>query len=145
MTRKALKSVVAVAALTLVACGSSDEPTFTPESFVDAMNEHGAALSLGPVLTTNPDGIDIHIVTFSELDAGTEPASDAPPTDVHGSATLIVLNDDETAEGEYARCQVAPILTCFRGANAVLRVEGLQAVDGNRITAALNEIEAGNG
>ncbi len=103
------------------------------------MNANGAALALGPVLTTNPDGEEIHTVTFTDL-APSATGEGKPPVDSHGSATLVVVESADTAREEFARCEQAPVLTCFRAANAVLRIEALQAADQARITAALEAI-----
>lgn len=129
----------AVAAAALVGCGGGEEREFTAADFVAEMNANGAALSLGPVLTTNPDGEEIHTVTFTDL-APSATGEGKAPVDSHGSATLVVVEGVDTAREEFVRCEQAPVLTCFRAANAVLRIESLQAADQARITAALEAI-----
>lgn len=126
----------------IAACGSERE--FTPQSFVDEMNAEGAALALGPVLTTNPDGVDVHTVTFTDF-APSATGEGEVPADAHGSATLLVVADADAARGEYERCEQAPALTCFRAANAVLRVEELLASDQARISTALEAMQTTDG
>lgn len=136
--RLASASVALAIAVAGSGCGS-DERTFTPESFIDAMNSHGAALALGPVLTTNPDGDEIYTVTLTELAPSATGEGRSPASG--GSATLIVVADSDLARAEFERCERAPLLTCFRAANAVLRVEELQPADQARITTALEAIQ----
>lgn len=128
----------ALLAISLAACGD-DERQFTAESFIDAMNDNGAALALGPVLTTSPDGIDVNVVEFT----GTAPSAtgeEAGTEEANGSATLLLFDGSGAAMDEFDRCNVAPALTCFRAANAVLRVEELQPSDQARITTAIEGV-----
>ena len=128
----------ALLALSLAACGD-DERQFTAEGFIDAMNDNGAALSLGPVLTTNPDGIDVNVVEFTGA-APSATGEGAGEEDASGGATLLIFEGSDAAMGEFDRCNVAPALTCFRAANAVLRVEELQPSDQARITTAIEGV-----
>jgi len=127
-------------ALTAAGCGGSEEREFTPESFIEEMNANGAALELARALTVNAEGVEVYAVTFSEP-AQSATGEGKPPADVGGSATLIVVADAAGAREEFARCEQAPSLTCFRAANAVLRAEELPAAERARITSALESIE----
>jgi hypothetical protein len=126
-------------ALALVACGG--ERTFTAQEFIDEMNDNGAALALGPVLTTNPDGIDIYSISLTEISTGVGSPPKPVPEGAPGSGSMLVLDDADAARSEFARCEQSPELTCFRAANAVLRFQALQGGDQARITTAIQAIE----
>jgi hypothetical protein len=135
--RWALALLLVPIALAPVACGGEKE--FTPEEFVEAMNDNGATLTLGEVLTTNPDGIDVHQVAFAET-APSATGAGSNTEGENGNATLLVFDGADEAEEEFGRCEGAPSLTCFRAANAVLRVENLQPSDRARITTAIEGV-----
>jgi len=138
LARWALITALAGGAIAAAGCG---EKQFTAESFIDAMNEHGATLALGPVLTTNPEGIEVHQVTFTET-APSATGEGEGTEEANGDATLLIFDGDGDAEDEFDRCNGAPALTCFRAANAVLRVENLQPSDRARITTAIQGVGA---
>jgi hypothetical protein len=125
--------------LALAACGG--ERTFTAQEFIDEMNDNGAALALGPVLTTNPDGIDIYSISLTEISTGVGSPPKPVPAGSPGSGSMLVLDDADGARSEFARCEQSPELTCFRAANAVLRFQALQGGDQARITTAIQAIE----
>lgn len=127
------------AATVLSACGG--ERTFSAQEFIDEMNDNGAALALGSVLTTNPDGVDIYSISLTELSTGVGSAPQAVPEGLPGSGSMLVLDSADTARSEFARCEQSPELTCFRAANAVLRFQALQAGDQARIVTAIQAIE----
>lgn len=134
--RRNLARAALAAALLVAGCG---EKEFTAESFIDSMNDHGATLALGPVIAENPDGVEVHRITFTETapsatgeGEGTEAAN--------GDATLLIFDGSGDAEDEFDRCNGAPALTCFRASNAVLRVENLQPSDRARITTAIQGV-----
>ncbi|MFN8152187.1 MAG: hypothetical protein U0R24_13820 [Solirubrobacterales bacterium] len=133
----ALTAAVAFAiAAVAVLGGCGGEKEFTPESFIDAMNDNGATLELGPVLTTNPDGIEVHEVSFASV-APSATGEGEETEGENGAASLLVFDGADDARDEFERCNAAPALTCFRAANAVLRVENLQPSDRARITTAI--------
>ncbi len=122
--------------------GCGGEKQFTAAGFIDAMNDHGAALALGPVLTTNPDGIEVHSVELTATaPSATGEGSGADP--VSGEATLLVFDGSGDAEDEFARCESGPALTCYRAANAVLRIAELQPSDRAALTTAIEGIGDG--
>lgn len=125
--------------LGIAACGG--EHVFTAQDFVDEMNTHGAAIALGPVLTTNPEGVEIHSLSLTELSTGVGTPPESAPAGTPASGSMLVLSDADGARSEFARCQQSPELTCFRAANAVLRFQALQGADQARIVAALQAIE----
>jgi len=132
---------LAAAAVTLLAAGCGDgeeERTMSARDFVSEMNQAGAALKLGPVLTQNADGLDITEVTIKRT--APTPTGEGQDLAPSGDATLIVLADAEEAKGEYDRCQGAPSLSCYRAANVVLRVEDLQPTDRALLTSAISQL-----
>lgn len=130
-----------VAAVVVASCGQ--ETTFTAEGFVTEMNDHGAALALGPPLTSNADGAEVFTVTITDA-APSVTGEEFPNDSSHGAATLLILEETGSAEDEFTRCERAADLTCFRAANAVLRVQGLEGADQARISTALQGIAAGD-
>ena len=137
MDRLGTKLLAVLAGLGLAAVsGCGGEKRFTTEEFVDAINAEGAAVVLGPVISTNEDGVEIRSVTLSE----TEPSPTGAEGEVHGSGAVLVLDDAGEAREELARCETAPSLVCFRAANAILRFEDLFPEDQARITTALQSI-----
>jgi hypothetical protein len=132
---------VALALIALLGAGCGSERKLTAGEFVDEMNANGASLALGHVITQNPDGADVIEVKLTHTaptatGEGTRPAPS-------GSATLLVLDDSSAAEDEYSRCQGSPDLTCFRAANIVLRVEGLEPTDQALLTTAVEGLADG--
>lgn len=127
-----------VVALLAAGCGGGGEEVYTAEEFVESINAHGASVTLGPVLTTNSDGVEILSVTLSELAA--QPASAGVEGDNHGSGAVIVLEDSAEANAEFERCQGSLSLICFRAANSVLRFEGLFPAEQERITSSIEAL-----
>lgn len=128
-----------IGAFALSACGG--ERTFSAQDFIDEMNDHGAALALGPVLTTNPDGVDIYSISLTELSTGVGSPPQAVPEGVPGSGSMLILDDADGARSEFDRCEQSPELTCFRAANAILRLQALEGADQARIVTAIEAIE----
>ena len=120
-------------------CGDSKEaePAYEPASFIEAMNAEGAGLVLGPVLTVNPDGIDVNTVT---LDHPADVPAEESGEHAHSTGALVVLPGDEAAEAEVQRCHGAPALTCFRVGNAVVRFEDLSREDEDRLSSAVTAL-----
>ena len=133
-----------VAGASLLGCGSSGERELTAAGFVEEMNASGAALQLGTVLATNPDGADVYTLAFAEP-APSAPGEGSAPSEAEGSATLVITAVADAAREEFARCERTTDLTCFRAANVVLRAERLQSVDRARITTALETLETVEG
>ncbi len=101
---------------------------------MEALNAEGAGVELGPVLTENVEGIDVHTVTLDHP-PGTTP--DDLGEHAHSSGALVVLPGLEDAEAELQRCRVAPSLTCFRVENAVIRFTGLERGSEARLRSAV--------
>lgn len=139
MRRLAIGASALLVAL-LAGCGGSDERRFAPRELVDELNAQGAALELGDVITRNPDGVEVYSVRFTQAATGVTGEGSATSA-VHGSGTLLALEDVAAATEEYERCLPAPALTCFRAANAVLRFEDLEPADQARLVTALEAIE----
>ena len=103
----------ALIAVLVSGCG---EREFEPDEFVQAANEEGAGLVLGSSLTSITEDVEVFALSFAEEE---EPAPGGG--DEHGGGgTLIVTGDADSARGEFARCQAAVSLTCYRAANVVL-------------------------
>ncbi len=97
--------------------------------------------TLGPVIATNPDEVDVIQVSFTDTaQSATGAGSDAEMAIANGDATLLVFDGADEARDEFTRCEEAPSLTCFRAANAVLRVEDLQPSERARITTAIEGV-----
>ena len=131
--------VGAALSLPLVACGGG-EKQFTPDSFVAEVNEAGAGLELGSMLTTSSQGVDVYVVAFAAA-APDSPTGEDPERELTSSGTLLAMENEEVAREEFERCSGAPDLTCFRAANAVLRFEELDPADQARLVTALEEVE----
>jgi hypothetical protein len=110
-------------AVTLVACGSG--ATFTAQELVDEVNQHGAGLRLGEPLETTQEEIELYAIRLEGASAPAAPPTgeSSAPADVHAGASLTIAKDDDAALAEYARCETAVSLLCFRAANALLILE----------------------
>ncbi len=118
----------------LTGCGGEKE--FTGEEFIDAVNAEGAALALGDVITTNPDGIEVRALAFTDPETSPTGAEGG----LQGSGAMLVLSDAGAASDELERCESAPAFTCFRAANVVLRFEEIFPEEQARLTAAFEAI-----
>ena len=130
------RALIAAALTATAISGCGGERTFEPEEFVDEIDENGGELVLGEVLTTREDGVDIHVLRSSAEE-------DTQLSGQSGSATMLVLGDAGDAEDEFERCESAPVLTCFRVANVVLRFEDMDAADRARIVGAVEAMGTG--
>lgn len=134
-----LATLLSLPALTLLGGCGGDEKQFTAAGFINALNANGATLKLGPVLATNPAGVEVHAVKFTAT-APSATGEGAGTERANGEATLLVFDGSGDAEDEFDRCESLPTLTCFRAANAVLRVADLQPSDRARITTAVEGV-----
>jgi hypothetical protein len=134
----ALALAVALAALVAGCGGGEEERTLTPREFIREMNANGAALKLGPVLTQSADGVDVNEVTIAKT--APTPTGEGSRPAASGSATLLALPDADAARDEYERCQAGTLLSCYRAANIVLRIESLQPTDRAALTAAISAL-----
>lgn len=116
-------------ALLLAGCGG--ERTFEPEEFVEAANEQGAGMELGEPLSSSGSGYEVIAV---------ELASSA--TQVHGGGSLVVADDVEEGEAQFARCERAASLTCYRAANVVLRLEEVAPEQAEQLEGAFTALES---
>jgi hypothetical protein len=121
------------AALVVAGCGERD---FTAAELVDAVNEHGAQLTLGSSVTTNEGGEDVYAVRSAATGADANPQLEGSG----GKGSLLVAADAASASEAFDRCDAAPDLTCFRAANVVLRFTGLDAPDQARISGAFSAL-----
>ena len=126
MRRTAASCLVIAAA----AAGCGGERTFDAQEFVDEANSHGAGLELGEPLSATGSDIEVY---------GVELASSA--TQVHGGGSLAVAEDPEGGEAEYARCEGAVDLICYRAANVVLRLEEITPEQQAQLDETFRELE----
>jgi hypothetical protein len=141
--RVALAAATAVTALALAGgCGGSQERYFTAQDFVDQMNQNGASLRLGRVISEGGEDGDVSAVKIQ----GTAPSATGEGAKLKpsGAATVLVLGDAEAASDEYDRCADSPGLTCFRAANVLLRVEHIQPTDQAELTTAVEAMAQGS-
>ena len=111
-TRPRNAGIAVLAAVVPLLAGCGEERTFDAEEFVEEANARGAGMELGEPLSSADPGSEVHAV---------ELASSA--TQVHGGGSLIVVDDVESGQAEFTRCESAASLTCYRAANVVLRLE----------------------
>ncbi len=120
----------AVIATAVAACGG--ERTFEAEEFVEEANQLGAGLELGERLSSTEGGGEVVAV---------ELASSA--TQVHGGGSLVIVDDVEAAQAEFTRCESAAILTCYRAANVVLRLEEIAPEQRSQLDEAFTDLGSG--
>jgi hypothetical protein len=135
--RHAIPALLLALLVPLAGCGSG-EHEFTPEEFIDTINEHGAGLALGPTVTDD-NGIEVRKVTFTV--ASTNVGSPTENSEKASGGTLLVVRDADAAREVFQRCDSVEGLTCFRAANAVLRFERMDGADQARIVTSLEAIQ----
>jgi hypothetical protein len=111
----------------LVACGG--DRNFEASEFVEEANEHGAGMELGEPLSAGETGNEVYAV---------ELASSA--TQVHGGGSLVVADDVEAGQAEFARCESAASLVCYRAANVVLRLEEVDPEQQSQLDEAFSAL-----
>jgi len=111
--------LLALAALTAAACGSGGRE-FDAGEFVEEANSHGAGLELGAPLDSSQPDTELYEVRSEG-----------------GGGTLAVMESEESAEAEYARCEDTVSLFCYRAANVALYFEEAQPDALGRVAAAL--------
>ena len=131
---------VSVAAGLTSGCGDEapEEPAYTAESFVAAVNADAPILALGEPFATNQDGLEILAVSLLQ---SPRDHADAPAGHDHGSGALLILPDSAAAAEELQRCESAPSLTCFNAHNGVLRFTGLPPADARRLAGVFARLE----
>lgn len=107
------------AAAIAAGCGAHE---FDAQEFIDQANANGAGLELGEPLLSTRDGVEIYAVELLPTSA----TGEVGPTgeQAHGGGSLIVAEDAEAGQSEYARCEGAVTIVCYRAANVVLAVQG---------------------
>lgn len=127
----------------ILGCGSG-ERDFDAASVTDELNDAGAGIVLGEPLPVTTEGVEVRAITLDHTEdaAGTEGDS----AHEHGVAgALVVLEDSEAAEAEFARCESAIDFACFRAANTVLRFTGMSPVDQQLMSESVSALESGSG
>lgn len=125
--------------MSIAACGGSEERVFDAQELVTEIDEQGAGVALGPVMTTTPDGAEVYAITFTEQSEGVGAPIEQTPTGA-GGGTMLIAADTDAARDEFERCEQTGSLTCFRAANAILRFEQLEGADQARLSTALESI-----
>ncbi len=136
-------AVVPILQIGPAGCGS-EERAFTAEGFIDEMNARGAALALGPEITSESGDAAAYGVTLTDL-ASSATGEGSSPSGPPKDAAVLVLSDADAARDEFDDCERTTSFTCFRAANIVLRIEDLESADRARITTALESIETVDG
>jgi hypothetical protein len=113
----ALVALIAAAALAGAGCGSGGGD-FSAEGFVEEANSHGAGLELGAPLAAVDADSELYEVSVQEPQ-GTKPGEDEL-LDPQGGGTLRVTDGADAGEAEYARCEKAGSLFCYRAENVVM-------------------------
>lgn len=118
-----------VAVLVISGCGRE----FEAEEVIAELNERGTDLTLGEALPDTEPGVELTVVAF---------ADDAQPLDghSHGTGAVAILDDEEAAEAEFARCESAISFVCFRAGNAVLRFSSISPPEQQQLTSALEAL-----
>lgn len=119
MNRLRLLVLVIALPLFIAACGG--ERTFDARDFVERANELGAGLELGESLHSEREEVRVYSLELLPVAASGEVQEDS---DEHRGGSLIVSPDAEGARAEFARCERAASLACYRAANVVLALEG---------------------
>lgn len=135
-----LPALVLAIVLLAAGCGGG-ERSFEAEEFVEAVNEHGAGLTLDGPLANEQEGVDIFAVSVTGEAHAERPAED--PHAHGGAASLVIAADEEVAAAEHRRCEGAVSFLCYRAANAVLIVEAeIEPDELERIGAAIRSLES---
>ncbi len=92
-----LLALLSLQALALLGGCGGDEKQFTAAGFINALNANGwrDALKLGPVLDTNPAGVEVHAVKFTAT-APSATGEGAGTEGANGEATLLVFDGSVT-------------------------------------------------
>lgn len=94
-------------AAALIAAGGCGEATYDAAEFVEDANAEGAGLKLGEPVSIHREEVQVFDVSVEGGEGG----------------SLAVASDATGGEAEYARCEGAVTLLCYRAANIVLLVE----------------------
>lgn len=120
-----------------VAVGCGGERTFSGEELVAELNTSGAEVALGEPLASSQESIEVYGLTFAEPSSATEPGEQ------HGGGSLTVTDDVEAARAEFAQCEGAVTLLCYRAANVVIVLEdSATKADTSRLEGAIRNLEA---
>lgn len=128
-----MRALACVVAALLLLAGCSSERSFDAAGVIAALEETGTYLELGEPFESSVEGAEVHSVSFT---SGTGPLDG----DAHGSGAVVVLDDREAAEAEFARCDSALSFVCFRVANVVLRFSNISTEEERAITESLRQI-----
>lgn len=134
MTRWPIAGVLAT--LLLAGCGAAYEDA---QSFVDAANAEGAGFELGPSLSSsNPE----HRIYALEIAGGSSPGEAREPGQAHlGGGSVTVTPGEDEARAEYAECESAVSLLCYRAGNVALVLEGeVGPAERARVDAAISAL-----
>jgi hypothetical protein len=125
----------AAALLGAAGCGGDEPPEFTAQEFVDAANERGGGIALGETLLGSQPGIE----TINALEFEHKGEERPPDTGhAHAAASLVVAQNEASAEEQHDRCEASVSFICLRAANVVVILQReTDAADVARLQAAL--------
>jgi hypothetical protein len=131
-----LKGIVTAALSALLLTGwACGERSFEADEFVEEANANGAPFVLGEPLTSTA-GNEVYALRLEEEDAAQPGELEAGQE--HGGGSLTLTEDADAAREEYARCEEAVSLLCYRAANVVVAFEDVLAPEERaRIEAAI--------
>ncbi len=112
---------VVLAAATAAVAGCGDSRTFEASEFVDEVNAQGVELSLGDPLFTDEQGKELYAVELKPL---TDLPGSRSKRAERAGGSLSAYDDPSAAEGEFASCEAAGDLLCYRVSNIVVVLEG---------------------
>ena len=101
----------------LAGCSDDDESLFTAEQFVNAVNQRGASLALGPELRSTREDAEVYALALTS-------SAESGEVEEHGGGSLTVMPSADEGFAEWKRCDRAASLLCFRADNIVLILEG---------------------
>ena len=106
-------------------CGS-EERRFDSEGLAELITKAGVPIEVGEELRSSDASIEVRVIAL-------EP---------DGGGSMLVADDEGRARNEFARCESASSLVCFRAGNVVLRFDQLSADQRERVGEALKTIES---
>ncbi len=131
------RAVFASALALAIATGCGGERTLDAQEFVEAANNAGAGILLGPALNSVRDDIELYELRFPGNSAT---GGGRGVEDEHGGGSIAVAADADAATAEFARCEEAVTLICYRAANVAVLLEGVDISEQARIDAAIRKL-----
>ena len=134
-TKPLLSAAAAACLLGVAACG--EEQTFTPEEFVDRMNDEGVEMTLGAELFSDDESKQVVEVELEPLPGTPTPAEGALE---NPSGSLAAHDEVSGADEQFRNCERTADLLCFQASNVVIVLEG-GGLEADRLGAAMKKLE----